>query len=106
VGDLRPPLDAALTAFGVPATVTPVGGAPVAVTVIAAGRPAPPAAGDLGLAASLVDLRRVVAVPRALVPTLPVHSTILADLTGTGARAWHVDRVDDHAPDEFRVVVS
>jgi hypothetical protein len=108
MADLRPDLGPALTAFGVAATVTPAGGAPVAVTVIDAGRPTPPAVGSLGMGAqSIVELRKVVAVPRATVPTLPVGSIILADLDGTGAKAWRVDRHHEPPlPDEWRVYVS
>jgi hypothetical protein len=105
--DLRPALTPALAAFGIAATVTPKDGAPVVVTVIDAGRPAPPAVGALGMApAAIVELRKVVAVPRDSVPSLPVGSTILVDLDGAGARVWRVDRIDAFMPDEYRVVVS
>lgn len=106
MADMRPPLGAALAAFGVAATVTPVGGAPVVTTVIDTGRPPAPAIGTLGLSGATVDLRRVVAIPRVAVPALPIGSTIVADLDGQGVRAWRVDRLDALREDEFRAVVS
>jgi len=107
MADLRPDLDAALAAFGVTATVTPSGGAPVSTTVIDCGRPPAPAIGSIHMApAAAVELRKVLAIATADVPALPVGSTVEAALDHRGLRSWRVDRVDDTRPDEFRAVVS
>ena len=92
--------------FGRVATVTPKDQAPVTGTVIVAGREAPPAVGQLGMAPNAaVNLRWIISVPRSLVAALPVGSLILVDVDGEGARPWRVDRVD-RLWDEFRAVVS
>jgi hypothetical protein len=104
--DLRPPLGMALDAFGVPATVTPLGGSPVSATAIRLRGGAPPAIGSLGLSPAIdVDLRPMISVSRAAVPALPVGSSIAADF-GEGLQTYRVGRVDDGFPDEWRVVVS
>lgn len=104
------PYAPAAGAFGRQATVTPRDGAPVVGAIVVAGRGPgldyPPAVGNLGVAAGQsVQFRWILSVPRTLVATLPVGSTILCDVDGDGARIWRVDRVDRYH-DEFRVVVS
>lgn len=104
---LMPPMGPALTAFGVPATVTEVGAAPVVTTVIFHTQATPPAVGSVGMGSQAsVDLRDVVAVLRADVPKLSVGATIYAAKASETARVRRVDRVDGLRPDEWRCVVS
>lgn len=74
--DLRPSLDPAFMGFGVPATVTPAGGAPVTTTVI--GQEPLMFAVEANADPAIMDYRRRVAVRIDEVPELPVGSTILA----------------------------
>jgi hypothetical protein len=104
---LVPSLTPALAAFGVPATIMPLDGAPVVTTIIFLRPSSPPTIGNLGMSAgAAVDLRDVVSVPRAMVPSLPIGSTLMAAKGAEAAIEWVVDRVDDLRPDEFRAVVS
>lgn len=104
MADLRPPLSAPATLFGVTARILPRDGAPVEAVVIDCGHR--PEAGTVGAAGATVDLRKRISIARADVPELPVGSLIEANFDGTGLRAWRVDREDFRTPDEFRVWVS
>jgi hypothetical protein len=96
--------------LGRPATVTPKDGAPIPGVVVVPGgrRPSAPAVGPLSLGgAPAVELREVIAVPRDVVPSLPIGSTILVSRDGQEPeRLWRVDRIDDFDPDCYRAVVS
>ena len=98
--DLRPSLDPAFAAFGVAATVTPAGGAPVAATVI--GQADLMLVQEANADPTIVDYRRRVAVRISEVPELPVGSTILAPagfvLSGA-ATLYTVDLVEDLDPE-------
>jgi hypothetical protein len=100
VPDLRPSLDPAFAAFGVPATVTPAGGVPIATTVI--GQADLMLTQEANADPSIVDYRRRVAVRKSDVPELPVGSTILAPagfvLAGTPT-TYTVDLTEDLDPE-------
>lgn len=107
MGNLLPPILAPHLAFGVPAVVTPLGGSPVDTTAVRLRGAMPPAVGSVLMSAdAAVGLRNTVSIPRdAVVPSLPIGSTIVADF-GEGSATWRVDRIDSDFPDEWRVVVS
>lgn len=96
--DIRPALAPFFAAFGVAATVTPLGGGPVDTTVVWAGPPSMVV--EANAEPSLVDQRARVAVRRDEVPELPPGSTILAPtLAGGTPRLFFVDRVEDERQD-------
>lgn len=96
-----PPLSPLFAAFGVAATVTPAGGAPVAVTVAwVSTRP------QVGGDQDPVNLRPRLAVRRAEVEALSPGSVIVAPrATGQVPETWVVDRVDNDDPELISVVV-
>lgn len=109
MADVRPPLGVLFGAFGLSATVTPVGGAPVAASV--AWIETRPTVGALGLTqmggAAVTELRRRLTLRKDQVATLPIGSRIDApELAGGPSTPWRADRVDDFDPELLRVVVS
>lgn len=105
MADLRPPLSHASSAFAVPATVTPVGFAPVQTTAIfLLGALAAGLTNEAPAAAALRD--RLVVLPAAAVPSLEIGSRIDADAGEGVIRSWRVDRVLVGPPDERRVAVT
>ena len=98
--DLRPSLDPAFSAFGVPATVTPAGG--VAVETIVIGQAPFQLVQEATADPAITDYRRRVAVRRSAVPLLPVGSTILAPegfVLGATPTSYTVDLVEDLDPE-------
>jgi hypothetical protein len=102
MADLRPSLAPLLRAFGVAATVTPPGGAPIATTVIAlAGGDAEyPAGGEL----TVTEHHRVLAVRRDEVPTTP-SGTVIVLLEGADAGSYIVDSVLTQDAEVTKVLV-
>ncbi len=107
MAELRPPLSPPFAIFGVAATVTPLGGAPVATTIIWV------KTGVFGSFAAFAaalgtpsDPRPRCRLRRDQVPSLPIGSTIVAPPPqGGAAQTFSVDLVDTLA-DEFEAVVS
>jgi hypothetical protein len=104
VNDIRVPMSGALAAFGVPAVVTPPGEEAIETTAIWLS----PVAEDVPSGQDLQrrEMRRVLALDRAMVPTVSRGTIIVAaekasDLTQT----WRVDEVDLKDPDHVRVRV-
>jgi hypothetical protein len=102
--DSRPDLDAPFAIFGVPATVTPVGGPAVECTVIEEA----PLAGRLALEADpqVENTSPRWSLRRDDVATLPIDSIILAARKGEDAQAWRVIRVDSLDPEVLTAVVA
>ena len=106
MADLRPPIDAALSAFGVPATVTRP--APDTTPIVTSGF----WVSDLtevdpfGHEFAKRDPRRVFVISRAVVPIAPKGTEILApELLGESPKRWVVDATDRFDSDEIRVIV-
>lgn len=102
--DARPQLDAALGAFGLPATVTVPDGAPVETTAFWLGplsAEAPP-----GATAPRVERHRVLVLPLADVPDVPRETLIeMAEYDGGPILAWLVDSTASADVDCRRVLV-
>jgi hypothetical protein len=99
-----PALDAALDAFGVTATVTPPGGAPIVTRGIWLHEVSD--ASPTGREFQARSPRRVMALPVADVGTLARGATILApEPFGTTVLTWATDGVELVEGDEIRVVV-
>jgi len=97
--------DISLSTFGVPATVTPLNGAPIATTGIWLTPVAEdmPAAGDF----QRHEMHRVIALKRAVVPSLQRGSTIAAaEREGGTIMTWRVDAVSFLDPDHLRAVMT
>ena len=91
--DRRPKLSSALRAFGVPVTVTPVGGEPVETTGIWHGARQEEfgAGGDFGRREPV----RLMSIPREPLPTLPRGSTVVAaEQLGKAQGTWQVDGIE------------
>ena len=119
MGDLRVPLDPALTAFGVPATVTRPApdNWPVATTAIWL----PPLLEEprpVGTDFQRREPRRLLSLPRAapgipgsvggdrVLSTMPRGTTIVAaERLGEAAKTWRVDGLERTEADEWRVIV-
>lgn len=107
MGDLRPSMGAALSAFGVPATVTrpaPADTTPIITTIIWLSPVLidSPGGGDF----QRKDVRRVAALTRADVPTAPRGTRIdAAERDGDPVQAWQVDEPEVYDADHTRVVV-
>lgn len=98
------PLDVALAAFGVPATVTPPSGAPIQTT----GLWVSPLTEDVPSGHDLMrrEPRRVFVLPRSAVGVLPRGSQIVAvEYGGTVARTWQVDGIERMEADHVRAIV-
>lgn len=104
--DTRPSLSAALAAFGITgATVTRPSADPITgVTVMWL----PPAVGTgpVGMEFQAISSRRVIAIPRSSVPTLPVGTTIVCpEYQGGESRTWKTDEQAQVEYDHWRAVV-
>lgn len=102
--DLRPPLTAALDAFGQSATVTPPGGSAVTTRAIWL----PPVTTELpaGGALQRAEPLRVLSVPKADVAQVPRGTVIAAaEVPGGAVLNWKVDGFERVDPDHHRVVV-
>jgi len=107
VGDLRPSLDAAVSAFGVPATVTrpypddaPVDTTGIWLAAIEEPRPQ-------GTDFSRREPRRLLVLPRNVLATLPRGTVVLApERAGDPVKTWKVDGFDRVVePDCWRPLV-
>lgn len=97
-------VDRQFQAHGVAITVTPVGGAAIQTRGIWL----TPAMEDVPRSADFQrrEPRRILALPRAAVPSLPVKSDVLApDVSGGAVKAWKVDGFDRIEADQLRVIV-
>jgi hypothetical protein len=103
MSDLRPPLGPAFDAFGVPATVTPAGGVPIATTIVWVQGPG----AELPLAGETTrDGRWRCRLRRDQVATLAPGSTISAAPPGSGtAQTFRVDHAEPLA-DVLEAVVA
>lgn len=102
--DLRPPLSAALAAFGVDATVTVPNGTPVETTAIWL----PPVTEEMPVGADFrrAEPVRVLALPLADVPEIPRGTVVTAAEVEGGIEAdWKVDAVSRLGVDHYRLVV-
>ena len=109
MGDLRVPMDSALSAFGVPATVTRP--APDNTPVISTGIWLPPPLDEprpVGTDFQRRDPRRRLSLPRsAALAKLPRGTIIVAaERLGDAAQTWRVDELERTEVDEWRVVVA
>jgi hypothetical protein len=108
--DVRPSLAPALAIFGLPATVTVPGEAPVATTAI--WLPPAPIYVD-GVLTRTNNPQPVLALPRADVPIIPRGTLIeVARYAGGPVRSWIVESIESgnepgepHPDDDIRVVV-
>lgn len=107
--NIKPDLDAFFTTFGLPATVTPVGGDPITTTII--WEPTTPGStnvgsGNLGPQAVL-DARPKLSLRRDEVPDLTKGARIeCAGLAGGTIRVWTVGRVTQLDDEVMTVDVS
>ncbi len=101
--DLRPTIDPFFGIFGVPATVTPTGGAPVVTTIVWEGMGAVSPDGEL----AADQPRRHVRLRRDEVPVLYAHrATILApQREGAAVETWKADAVEELDDQVLRVAV-
>lgn len=105
----RPNLDVFFTAFGLPATVTPVNGDPIETTVIwEPTQAASMSVGSGGLGPQAVlDTRPKLSLRRDEVPDLTKGATIeCAGLAGGTVRTWTVGRVTQVDDEIITVDVS
>ncbi len=103
MSDLRPPLGAALAAFGLPATVTLPGEEPVDTTAIWLG---PVLVEVEGVLVQTSGPQAVLALPRTDVPTVPRGTLIeAAEIDGGPVRSWSVEAVHAMTVDEVRLIV-
>lgn len=106
MGDLRPPIAAALSAFGVPATVTRP--APDTTPIHTTGIWLSPVLIDVPTGSDLqrTEVRRVFSVTRTDVPTLPTGTRIdAAERLGNSVLAWRVDQLAGSDADHVRAIV-
>lgn len=108
MGDSRPSMAAALSAFGVPATVTRP--APDDTTISTTGIWTRPRAEDQPFGTDFQKLgsRKVFAVPRSAgLPSAPRGTLVVAaEMRGSTAKTWRVDGYDGPLePDEMRLVL-
>ncbi|KKM71001.1 hypothetical protein LCGC14_1434940 [marine sediment metagenome] len=102
--DLRPPLKAALDAFGLPATVTPPGGPTVQTTAVWL----PPVTVDQPTTSDLrrAEPRRVLALPLAEAPQVPRDTVVsVPEHKGAVAADWKVDEAERIDFDHWRMMV-
>jgi len=105
-GDIRVPMDPALEAFGVPATVTrpapdhePIETSVIWVTPITDDVPG-------GMEFQRKERRRVLVLDRNAVPTVPRGTVIVAaERLGEVERTWRVDGLELEDADHHRVRV-
>jgi hypothetical protein len=104
VSDIRPPLAAALSAFGLPAAISPPGAPAVETTVVwlPSTTTDTPTASDFRRA----EAHRVLAFPVADVPEVPRETLISAPEYLGGERSdWQVDEVERIDYDHWRATV-
>ncbi len=104
MGDCRPPLSAALRAFGLAATVTVPDGAPVSTTVFWM----PPSTEQVpsGTDFRRAEPQRVLVVPLSAVPAIPRETVIAVPLVKDGdILEWSVDGFERLESDHYRLVV-
>lgn len=102
--DLRPPLGAALNAFGLSAVVTPPAGLPVSTTAFWL----PPTTEEVPVGGEFrrAEPRRVLVLPRVDVPQVPRGTVVtVAEEEGGAASDWRVDSMEGLSHDHHRVVV-
>lgn len=117
MGDLRPALDPAMAAFGVPAVITRPAPNDTPVTTTGIWMSTLPGANfssgtdnerrPFGTDFQKFDPRRVISVPRtAALPNVPRGSTVLAaEMAGAAATVWKVDGYEHAEADHFRLFV-
>lgn len=104
--DLRPPISACFAAFGVAATVTrpPRDDAPITTTGVWITPLTPELPGGMGLQRR--EIRRVLALRRDQVPTVPRGTIISApEYAGQTPKTWRVDGYELEEADHHRVIV-
>lgn len=106
MADARVPMDPLFSAFGVPATVTRPApdDDPITTTVVWIN----PIADDvpIGQAFQRREQRRILALDRAAVPTVPRGTEIVApEALGGSERTWKVDSHEQDDVDHYRVRV-
>ena len=102
--DTRPPLEAALGAFGLPAVVTPPDTAPVETTAFWLPPTAEAVPGDSRLQRR--ERYRLLVLSRADVPECPRGTVVEVAEWETGeVLAWKVDAFEDADVDHHRVLV-
>lgn len=103
--DIRPPLSAALAAFGVAGTVTVAGEEPVETTVLWSATDTvevPVGGGDY----KRVEERRVMSIAKADVPRVPMGTLVTApEYSGAADRTWKVDAIQHEDFDHIRAVM-
>ena len=101
--DLRPDIGPALAAFGLPATVTLPGEAPITTTAIWL---APVPVETAGVLTHTDWPQAVLALARADVPDVPRGTEIeVAEIDGGSILSWTVEAVLGEMADEVRVLV-
>lgn len=103
MGDIRPPIGAAVGAFGLSATLTPPGGPSVELKVF--WLPSHPV--DYALEYRRSEQRRTLVIPTSELAQLPVRGTIVAVAEHAGAAVtdWKVDEADRTDYDHYRAVM-
>lgn len=102
--DARPPLSAALGAFGLAAVVTPPTGPSVETTVVWL----PPQTVDVPVGGEMrrAEARRVMVLPLEDVIACPRGTVVqVPEFSGAETLSWRVDETDRIDGDHFRVVV-
>jgi hypothetical protein len=102
--DVRVPFSVLLAAFGASAVVTLPDAEPVTATVV--WMPPSPDLVPAGLELQAVQVRRVLAIPRATVPSVPRKTTVVVpEIDGGSPRAFMVDAIEREEPDHVCVVL-
>ena len=105
MSDARPPISAALRAFGLPGQVTPPGEDAYEATVIWL----PPVTADqpTGREFGRAEPRRVLALyVENGVTSLPIGTVVVAaEFLGTQAASWKVDQAERIDPEHWRMTV-
>jgi hypothetical protein len=100
MGDVRPPISAALDVFGLAATVTVPGEASVSVTAFWL----PPVAYSQEFHPN--ERKRILVLPLAALPELPSGTIVnVPEVAGGQASDWKVNEVDRVEFDHYRAVV-
>lgn len=102
--DARAQFSSVLGAFGVSAVVTRPGLDPITTEVVWV--PAAPNFAPEGMDFQALSMRKVLAIPRATVPTLPTGTVVLvAEIDGGAPATFVVDAIDRHESDHIRAVM-
>jgi hypothetical protein len=102
--DLRPSLESALSAFALPAVVTPPGGDPVETRAFWL----PSTIEQVGVGPEFrrSEARRVLVLPTSEVPQVPRGTIVsMAEYEGGEAREWATDSMERFDSDHHRVWV-